>query len=121
MLGGVHATSIGMSEPIKRNEWLKLAPQEKIERLLQRSLDEIKELLDIPLSECDATMLSARMQAIRCIVTVTGKLGIERRRERDWAAYLAEQRKRARAAGIELERAQAKAKSVKKDSSQARM
>jgi hypothetical protein len=94
-----------MSELIKRNEWLKLTPQEKIERLLGRSLDDIYELLNIPLSDCDAPMLSARMQAIRCIITVTAKLGIERRRERDWASYLAEQRKRARAAGIELERA----------------
>jgi len=36
-------------------------------------------MLQIPLSECDPSMLNARMQAIPVILTVAAKLGIEQR------------------------------------------
>jgi len=93
--------------------------------LLGRSLDDISDLLDIPLSEYDAGLLSARMQAIRVIVTVSAKLGIEQRRSRDWQAYLEELRGHEReleaalpGADGDLPRAE-KARSAKKDSSPA--
>ena len=77
-------------ELVPREIRLQLTPGEKVERLLQRSLDDINDLLDLPLRECDAGLLSARMQAVRVIVLVSAKLGIEARRQEDCQAYLRE-------------------------------
>ena len=57
-----------------------LSPQEKITRLLGKSLDQIDEILDIPLAECDPAMLNAKIQVLRVVVLVSAKLAIEHRR-----------------------------------------
>lgn len=100
-----------MSELIKRNEWLKLTPREKVERLVGRSLDDIDEMLSIPLTACEPAMLNARVQVIRVILMTAAKLGIEDRRSRDWQAYLEELRAHERELEDKLQRAE-KAKSA---------
>jgi hypothetical protein len=69
-------------------EWRTLSPRSKIERLVGRSLDDIDEMLSIPLLDCEPAMLAARVQVIRVILMTAAKLGIEQRRAEDWAGYM---------------------------------
>jgi hypothetical protein len=69
-------------------EWRTLSPRAKIERLVGRSLDDIDEMLSIPLLSCEPAMLAARVQVIRVILMTAAKLGIEQRRAEDWAGYM---------------------------------
>jgi hypothetical protein len=84
-----------------------LSPQEKITRLLGKSLDQIDEILDIPLAECDPAMLNAKIQVLR--VVCAGE-----REARDRASP--ERERGARALGIRP----MKAKPAKTDPSPAR-
>jgi hypothetical protein len=103
-------------ELVPQAEWRSLSPQEKITRLLGKSLDRIDELLDMPPAELSAGLLNAQMQAIRVVVLVSAKLGIEERRSEDWRAYVEQAGREAQA----LERGPEKARSAKPVSSHAR-
>ena len=63
---------------------------EKVEHLLTISLDRTYEILSVPLEEAreDIHILSAQMQALRVVILVAAKVGIENQRSKDRAAAL---------------------------------
>jgi hypothetical protein len=69
-------------------EWRALSPSEKIELLLDMSLDRAAEILTWPVAELDPLRASLRMQVWRIVFMIgmkamlEGKLGRERDRER---------------------------------------
>jgi hypothetical protein len=69
-------------------QWRALSPGEKIERLLNMSLDRAAEILTWPLAELDPLRRSMRMQVWRIVFMIgmkamlEGKLGREAARER---------------------------------------
>jgi hypothetical protein len=77
-------------------EWRVLGPAEKVERLLNMSLDDLYEIMSWPIGELDPFRLSVRMQAARVVFTIclkavlNGRLGREAARERDRERVLAE-------------------------------
>jgi len=65
---------------IPRAEWVGLSRADRVERLLDLSLDDCHTLLSIPVHAATGYELNAKIQVIRTILMVTAKIGIERNR-----------------------------------------
>lgn len=69
---------------VKNSDWRSLTVVGKLEIMLGRTLDEIKEILDYPLKSAldqrDGVILNTKLSTHRAIMTTCTKLGIEQSR-----------------------------------------
>jgi hypothetical protein len=66
-------------ELIPYHEWRRLDPAGKLERLLGWSLDECLAILAIPVEDCGAVQMSAKVATIRAVLHACVKMGIKER------------------------------------------